>query len=308
MDQDNLIEVLELLAKLMRRVSQGSYEEAEKLADFVNRSSYPDVIHELADAFGMMAIHVQVREVNLENLVEELEEKNKALESTLKRVRLLESVKHELGKFVPRQVRDQIENNPANPDLDRQDRDVSVLFLDIAGYTRLSERNDFNRVNALVEQYFSAFIDEIARNKGDVNETAGDGLMVIFQDADPKQHAINAVRSALHIRKKTDEINRQNTTDREPVTINIGINSGTCSVGSARYEGLSGTRWTYSASGPVTNIAARLSTLAADGAILIGSEVASRVNDNFTITNRGLQTLRNVSRPLTVFEVLTDTA
>ena len=48
-----------------------------------------------------------------------------------------------------------------------------MLFVDIAGYTRLSERFDLARVNELVERYFGAFLDEIMRHGGDVNETAG---------------------------------------------------------------------------------------------------------------------------------------
>ena len=51
--------------------------------------------------------------------------------------------------------------------------------------------------NRLVERYFGAFLDEIVRNGGDVNETAGDGLMVIFQDPDPRRHAHAAVTTAL---------------------------------------------------------------------------------------------------------------
>jgi class 3 adenylate cyclase len=55
--------------------------------------------------------------------------------------------------------------------------------------TRLAERLEAGTVNRLVERYFGAFLDEIVDNGGDVNETAGDGLMVIFQDADPRRHS-----------------------------------------------------------------------------------------------------------------------
>ena len=67
----------------------------------------------------------------------------------------------------------------------RRERDVSVLFLDISGYTRLSEQIAPERLNALVERYFSTFLDRIQQAGGDINETAGDGFMAIFQDTDP---------------------------------------------------------------------------------------------------------------------------
>jgi class 3 adenylate cyclase len=61
-----------------------------------------------------------------------------------------------------------IEAAPEAPDLDKRDRDVTVLFLDIAEYTRLSETVDAPRMNALIERYFSSFLDDIYQNHGDI--------------------------------------------------------------------------------------------------------------------------------------------
>ena len=68
-----------------------------------------------------------------------------------------------------------------------------MLFLDVAGYTRMSETVDSERMNYLLERYFSSFIDDIYRNSGDINETAGDGLMIIFQGDETVAHAASAV-------------------------------------------------------------------------------------------------------------------
>jgi class 3 adenylate cyclase len=57
-----------------------------------------------------------------------------------------------------------------------------VLFLDITGYSRLSEQMDSKQLSRLVQTYFSSFLEIIHEHQGDVNETAGDGLMVIFQN------------------------------------------------------------------------------------------------------------------------------
>ena len=72
------------------------------------------------------------------------------------------------------------------PALDKREQDVTVLFLDIAGYTSMSEALDHEKVNFVVEHYFSSFLDDIYANQGDINETAGDGLMIIFQHDDPR--------------------------------------------------------------------------------------------------------------------------
>ena len=57
-----------------------------------------------------------------------------------------------------------------------------MLFLDISGYSRLSEQLSPENLNHLVERYFSAFLDQIRAVDGDINETAGDGFMAVFQD------------------------------------------------------------------------------------------------------------------------------
>ena len=57
---------------------------------------------------------------------------------------------------------------------------MSVLFLDITGYTDMSERLSLESLNALVERYFSTFLDCIHQGGGDINETAGDGFMAGF--------------------------------------------------------------------------------------------------------------------------------
>ena len=181
--------------------------------------------------------------------------------------------------------------------------DVSVLFLDIAGYTRISESLDQDKVSYLVERYFSSFLDDIYANHGDINETAGDGLMIIFQDADAATHALQAARTALAIRDKTAQINADHQGAFEPVQVNIGINSGLASVGSSKFEGLTGARWTYTASGAVTNLAARLAAFATDGAVVVGPETASRIQDRFALEALGAQPLRNISEPVELFRL-----
>ncbi len=91
-------------------------------------------------------------------------------------------IRGSLAKFVPRRVRQLIEESPEAPSLEKKETDVSVLFADISGYTRLSSRLQPDDLAGLVERYFGAFLDEIVKHGGDVNETAGDGLMVIFHE------------------------------------------------------------------------------------------------------------------------------
>lgn len=295
--------VLKHLVDLSQQVAGGDYSRAGELFELTQAGRSSAAIEELAEAFGMMMVQVEGREFRLEQLIQELKETNQRLEATLQKVKLLESIETHLAKFVPQSVTKLIQANPEAPDLAKRDRDVSVLFLDIAGYTSMSEKVAAAQMNFLIERYFSSFLDDIHRNQGDINETAGDGLMIIFQHEEQQQNAMNAVATAMSIQGKVDAINKENQGRFDPVAVNIGINSGVCSVGSTCFESVSGTRWTYTASGSVTNTAARIGALAKGGKVFIGPETRSRVEGRFELMDLGEHRLKNVSKPVRVWEV-----
>ena len=232
-----------------------------------------------------------------------LEAAHVELQSALRRVQVLESIRASLAKFVPRTVQDLIEQAPEAPLLEKREVDVTVLFVDIAGYTSLSERFDLARVNELVERYFGAFLDEIMRHGGDVNETAGDGLMVIFRGPDARGHARSAVLAGQGMLRRAHLINGELAGVSEPIRLHMGVNSGTAAVGATKIEGTAGTRWTYTASGPVTNLAARLAALGEGDAVILGGETAKRLDAEFGCEDWGERRLRNVEEPVRVFRV-----
>ena len=211
----------------------------------------------------------------------------------------LRRVKDHFAKFVPEAVKRLVAANPEAPGLGKKhERDVSVLFLDISGYTRLSERLPSEALNALVERYFSAFLDHLYEAGGDINETAGDGFMAIFQDMDRHTHATKALDTALALLATTAVLNQENS--EHPLSIHMGINSGVALVGSTRFEGLRGTRWTFTASGPVTNLAARLAGAAEAGQILVGPETVRRLGDRYRWERLGRERLKNIAEAVDI--------
>ena len=230
------------------------------------------------------------------------------LAASLRRIQVLESIKTNLAKFVPKTVQDLIEESPEAPSFDKREADVSVVFADITGYTRLSAQMELDQVNRLVERYFGAFLDEIVKHGGDVNETVGDGLMVIFRDSNPERHARSAVLAALAIQRRTAEINAQLQGQFEPIAMHVGVNSGIASVGATKIEGAAGTRWTYTASGPTTNVAARLAALGEGGAVILSAETRRRLGDELNAEDLGPQPLKNVAQPVRVYRIKADEA
>jgi len=125
--------------------------------------------------------------------------------------------------------------------------------------------------------------------------------MVLFQHQDPHRHARAAVLAALGIQRRAQEINVQLQGRYEPIAIRVGVNSGLASVGVTKIEGAAGTRWTYTASGTTTNVAARLSALAEEGVVIIGEETRRRIGDDFKVEDMGPQQLKNVTQPVRAY-------
>jgi class 3 adenylate cyclase len=209
-------------------------------------------------------------------------------------------IRGSLAKFVPRRVRQLIEESPEAPSLDKRETDVSVLFADISGYTRLSSRLPPDDLAALVERYFGAFLDEIVKHGGDVNETAGDGLMVIFHEG---EHARAAVEAARAIHRRAGEIGAELAARFEPLAMHVGVNTGPALLGATKIEGRAGTRWTYTASGLTTNIAARLAAQAGDGEIVLSEATRARLRPDLPVEDLGVRDLKNVETPLRLYRL-----
>jgi DNA-binding response OmpR family regulator len=215
----------------------------------------------------------------------------------------LRRAKDHFAKFVPEAVKRLVLANSQAPGLEsKHERDVSALFVDISGYTRMSEQLPLAALNAIVEQYFSVFLDRICEAGGDMNETTGDGFLAIFHDLDSQLHAVQAVDTAISLLAATETLNRVN--DKPPLAIHMGLASGTALVGSARFEGQRGTRWIYTASGPVINLAARLASIAGAGEIVVGPEMVRRVGQRYHLESLGHRQLRNIAEPVHIYRIL----
>ena len=218
------------------------------------------------------------------------------------RISELINVRDHYAKFVPEAVKRLIQDNPEAPELEKREQDVSVLFVDICGYSHLSETLSHNELVGLVEQYFSAYLDCIHESGGDLTSTAGDGLMAIFREPDdPGKHAAFAVETAFDLARVTKALNE--TSHRPPVSLHMGLNSGIAVVGSTCLEGLHGTRWTFTAYGPTTNLAARLLDVAEADELLVGPETAERVKGLYPLEDVGPKYLKNIARPVVTHRI-----
>ena len=293
-----VVRPIETLAAAARRVGEG---------DFAVRASVSarDEIGELGGAFNEMTARLARAHAELAAKNTELESALHNLQESRQRLELLEQLKGELSKFVPDAVKKLLEQNPTATELEKKTVEVSVLFLDIAGYTKLSETLDPKRLNQLVQTYFSSFLEIVQSHHGDVNETAGDGLMVIFQsDRGGPDHALNATRAAFAIHQRTARLNEEYGGVFPPIQLHMGINTGDALVGATKLGLGASQRWTFTATGPTTNVAARFAGSAQGGEIVMGPTTAERIRHHFVLESLGQKTFKNVSQPIHVYRVI----
>lgn len=215
----------------------------------------------------------------------------------------LEHIKHHLQRFVPGTVQKLIEENPEQPLFDKVEREATVLFLDIAQYTIMAAEMAPDALNSMIETYFSAFLDIILSHGGEINETAGDSIMAIFTGKTAHVHARNAVKAAVAIRATAAELNLEIAPQESEILVNIGINTGMVLLGATMIKGAVGERLTYTASGMVTNIAARLCDLGAKGEIHLSDATAQLVPDLCILHDPIEVHLKNVSGTTSVYKV-----
>jgi class 3 adenylate cyclase len=286
------------MAALARRIGSGDLEA---------RVAVPsrDEIGQLGQAINEMTGRLAHARDELAARNTELASALTSLQASRRQVELLEQLKGELSKFVPEAVTRLLAQNPDARQLEKREADVSVVFLDVEGYTRLSEQVAPQRLNKMIQDYFSAFLEIIRAKHGDVNETAGDGLMVIFQsEGSQTRHAQNAASAAFELLAKVAELNQAFTGIYPAVAIHVGINSGPALVGATKLDAAGGGRWTFTASGPTTNLAARIAGLTRGGEVKVGPETAERIKGHYVLEDTGEHQLKNVSRPVRVYRLV----
>jgi adenylate cyclase len=180
-----------------------------------------------------------------------------------------------------------------------QERQISVLFADIVGFTTLSEQMTPPEVAKLLNQFFEAMIDVIFAHEGTLDKFIGDAILATFGAALPQQdHAVRCVRAALDMRKALASFNA--TRDQPELRMRIAINSGCALVGDIG----SPKRREFTVLGDVVNTASRLeSAVAQPDQIIFSGPTYQLVKDEIEARALGSVNLRGRSGPVDIYEV-----
>ncbi|MBP6591184.1 MAG: response regulator [Chitinophagaceae bacterium] len=180
--------------------------------------------------------------------------------------------------------------------LENETIEATVAFIDICGFTAISEHEKPDTVVKLLNDYFDVMVREIISQKGLVDKFIGDCVMAVFKG---EYHLDRAIDACLSIRSKIAALP---ATDGFSPKVSIGINSGEMISGNIGSGTLK--RLDYTVIGDTVNTAQRLQSAAGPSQIVIQETCYEKIKQSFQCNRIGEVALKNKTNPVTIYEVL----
>ncbi len=213
-------------------------------------------------------------------------------------------VKKLFGRYVSKDVFEQLMAHPDRAELGGKRREMSVLFSDIRGFTTVTEKGDAEALVAQLNEYFSTMVEIVFRHEGTVDKFVGDMVMALFgAPVDDPHHAEHAVATAVDMVSALGELNSKWAARGLPqLDIGVGINSGDMIAGNIGSSSI----MSYTVIGDNVNLGARLESLNKDfgSRIIISDASRTRLTGHYDIRPLGDVVVKGKTRPVAIFEVV----
>jgi class 3 adenylate cyclase len=206
-----------------------------------------------------------------------------------------------LRRFFSPQLAELILAGDADDPLKSHRREITVVFIDLRGFTAFAETAEPEEVMTVLREYHAEMGKLILAAEGTLERFTGDGMMIFFNDPVPvPDPAARAVRMATSMRDRVASLTDAWRKRGFDLDFGVGIAQGYATIGAIGFEG----RWDYGAIGTVTNLASRLCGEAKPGQILVSQRVAGGVEGVAGVEPVGELTLKGFQRPVKAFNVL----
>jgi len=205
-----------------------------------------------------------------------------------------------MKRFFSPQIADLILSGGTDDPLRSHRREITVVFLDLRGFTAFTETADPEEVMGVLREYHAEMGRLIMAHQGTLERFAGDGIMIFFNDpVELDNPAAHAVRMATEMQQSFAQLNAGWKKRGYDLHMGIGIAQGYATLGAIGFEG----RQDYGAIGNVTNLAARLCAEAGPGQILVSQRVLGRIEDLVQADPVSQLTLKGFRQPVQAFNV-----
>ena len=224
---------------------------------------------------------------------------------------LRQQIKGQFSTYLSPDMVNMLVKDPSLMKLGGERKEMTFLFTDIMGFTPVSEafkkNDDPEGLVDLINTYLDSMTNIILENGGTIDKYMGDCIMAFWNAPLPcDNHADMAVKSAIEINAKTEELNKQfkdEGLNLPPINVGTGVNTGTCIVGNMGSE----SRFDYSVIGDAVNLAARLEATAGRNDYkqwkIIVSEFTMKQCENFTFDSIGDILVKGKSEPISIYSV-----
>jgi adenylate cyclase len=206
-----------------------------------------------------------------------------------------------MKRFFSPEVANLITSGDTNDPLKSHRSEITVVFIDLRGYTAFTESADPEEVMGVLREYHAEMGRLIMAHNGTVERFAGDAIMIFFNDPIPLPNpAEQAVRMAIAMHDSFSQCAARWRKLGYDLNIGIGVAQGYATLGAIGFEG----RLDYGAIGAVSNLASRLCSEAKAGQTLVPQRVLGRIEELVEATPVGDLTLKGFHRPIPAFNVV----
>ncbi len=187
-----------------------------------------------------------------------------------------------------------------------EQKELSVMFTDIRGFTTLSEGMTPNELVEWLNEYLSAMTDILFRHQGTLDKYIGDAIMAFWGSPYPQQdHSVVACRCGLEMNRRLDELNvKWRAEGKKEAAMGVGINTGPVNVGNMG----SAKRLSWTVMGDNVNLASRLEGLTKEYHIrtILSEGTYAQVKDQFVCREVDKIRVKGKLQPVTIYELLDD--
>jgi adenylate cyclase len=228
--------------------------------------------------------------------------------ATLLEQRVEEALAHNsrltrLKRFFSPQLADLIVAGGADDPLKSHRREITVVFLDLRGFTAFAETGEPEIVMQALAEYHQAMGKLVVAHQGTLERFTGDGMMIFFNDPVPvAEPTKRAAVMALAMRDAAAILHAQWQRRGFDLGLGIGIAEGFATVGAIGFD----ERIDYAAIGTVTNVAARLCAHAQAGEVIISQRAIGKIEHDFMHENLGEVQLRGLARGIGISRLLAE--
>ena len=210
-------------------------------------------------------------------------------------------VKNTFKRYVSKQVVDNLLEDETKLNLGGEEREVTILFTDIRGFTSMSENMEPEQVVMTLNEYFSEMIDIVFKHNGTLDKIIGDELMVVFGAPlaadDDTERALNTAVEMQNKIKELNDIRKQRGED--PVLVGAGINKGFVVSGNIGSRDM----MDYTVIGDTVNLGSRLCSAAGPGEIIVSKEVIKNQEDKFLFKELEPILVKGKKNKINIFKV-----